>query len=214
MHQATSTASFAPCRRNASNTASTNRYSTSISARSRPVKGEGLVVLPQPVGDLTDRALADQQLPGRVRERVLDIPSGQATRVHLGNQSIQHVTVAIEKAHQRRPERRHGPPHLRHRHLEQALGSADPTRLVTIARADLTLLAALVPAPAAQPVGLLALDQLLQHQPGHRLDQRGDNIALTIDTARQQLLQLFPGNHRRRYLSHGLLLVVGPQHPT
>ena len=35
MHQATSSASFAPCRRNASKTASTNRYSTLISDRSR-----------------------------------------------------------------------------------------------------------------------------------------------------------------------------------
>lgn len=35
MHQATSRASFAPCRRSASNTASTNRYSTSTPDRSR-----------------------------------------------------------------------------------------------------------------------------------------------------------------------------------
>jgi hypothetical protein len=38
---------------------------------------EGLVVLPQPIGDLRDRALGDQQLAGRVSEGVLDVARGK-----------------------------------------------------------------------------------------------------------------------------------------
>src|SRR5262249_8675576 len=63
MHHATS-ASFAPSRRSDSNTASTNRYSTSISDRSRA--DEGLIDGPEPVADLADLAPRDQQFAGGV----------------------------------------------------------------------------------------------------------------------------------------------------
>src|SRR5215213_7748558 len=103
MPQPTSSASLAPCRRSDSKTASTNRYSTSMPDRSRLMKA--LIVLPQPVGDLADRGLGDQQLPGGIPEGVLHVPGGQATGIHFVDQRLQHLAVAVQEAHQARPER-------------------------------------------------------------------------------------------------------------
>jgi hypothetical protein len=171
---------------------------------------ERLVVLPRPVGDLTDRALGDQQLTGRVAERVLHIPGGQSAGIHLGDQPIEHLTVAVQEAHQRRSERRPGAADLRHRYLDPALRGTDPTRLIAVPRTGLTLDPALVPTTAAQVVSLLGLQQLLHHQPGHRLHQHRDHVRLAINTTSEQLTQLLLGDHGRRYPSHRPAPLVGP----
>jgi hypothetical protein len=66
---------------------------------------ERLVVLPEPVGDSAHRTLGDQQLTSRVGERVLHIASRKTTVIHLLDQGIEHLTVAVEEVHQRRAER-------------------------------------------------------------------------------------------------------------
>jgi hypothetical protein len=175
---------------------------------------ELLVVLPQPVGDLTHRGLGDQQLPGGVGERVLHVPGRQAAGVHLVDQGLEHLTVAVQKPHQARPERLARATHLRDRHVDEALRGAQPAPLVPVARPDLVALPAAVAATATQEVGLLALEQLLHHQPGHRLHQRRDDVRLTIHTTGEQLLQLRASHHRRGYPSHRPAPHVGPHHPT
>ena len=69
----------------------------------REVAGdEGLVVLPQPVGDLGDGGLRDEQLARGVSEGVLDVAGRQSPGAHLGDEVVQDVGVAVEKAHQAR----------------------------------------------------------------------------------------------------------------
>ena len=176
---------------------------------------EGLVVLPQPVGDLADLAPRDQQFAGGVAEGILHVPSGQATGVHLVDQRFEHLAVAIQKAHQRRPERLTRAAHLRHRDVNEAFGSAQPAPLIPVAQTELLLTAALVSASAAEEVALLTLQQLLHHQPGHRLHQRRDDVLLMIDAATKQPLQLLTRDHGRGYPSHRPApSIVGPTHPT
>ena len=176
---------------------------------------EGLVVLPQPVGDLADRGLGDQQLPGRIPEGVLHVPGRQAAGIHLVDQRLQHLTVAVQKPHQRGPERLAGAADLRHRHVDEAFRGAQPAPLIAVPGAGLVLAAAVVAAAAAEEVLLLTLQQLLHHLPGHRLHQRGDDVGLAISAAGQQPLQLLASDHGRGYPSHRPApSIVGPQHPT
>jgi hypothetical protein len=165
---------------------------------------------------ISDTALSgDQQLTGRIAEGVLDVSGGQPARVHLGDQPLQHLAVALQKAHQARAKRLAGATHLRHRDLDETLRSAQPAPLVTVARTELPILAALVAAPAAEEVGLLALHQLLHHQPGHQLHQRGDDVRLPLSATIEQHLQLLTRDHGRGYPSHRPApSIVGPHHPT
>jgi hypothetical protein len=94
---------------------------------------EGLVVLPQPVGDLRHGRLGDEHVPRRIAEGILHIAGGQPARVHLGDQPLKHFAVAVQKAHQRRPERLTYTTHLWQGHLDRALGGAHPTGLIAIA---------------------------------------------------------------------------------
>jgi len=67
---------------------------------------------------------------------VADVVRGQPARIHLGDEALQDVGVAVKEAHQRRVERRIHPADLRHLSLDRALGGAGPPGLVAIARAD------------------------------------------------------------------------------
>ncbi len=51
----------------------------------------------QLVDALRHRAARDQQGPGGVAEGVLHVPCGQPPRVHLGDQSLQDVGVALQE---------------------------------------------------------------------------------------------------------------------
>jgi hypothetical protein len=62
--------------------------------------------------------------------------------------------------------------------------------------------AALVAAPAAQIVGLLAFEQLLDHQPGDRVDQSRDDVRPLVDTASQQAVEILADEHGWRYSPH------------
>ena len=104
--------------------------------------------------------------------------------------------------HQERAERLAGAADLRHRHIDEPLRGAQPAPLIAVPGPGLVLAAAVVAAPAAEEVVLLTLQQLLHHQPGHRLHQRGDDVGLAVDTADQQLLQLLASDHGRGYPSH------------
>jgi len=75
--------------------------------------------------------------------------------------------------------------------------------------------AALVPAAAAEELTLLGPEQLLHHQPRHRLHQRRDDVGFAVDTAAEQLLQLLTPDHGRGHPSHRPApSIVGPSHPT
>jgi hypothetical protein len=65
----------------------------------------------------------------------------------------------------------------------------------------------------AQIVRLLGLQQLLCHQPGHRLHQCGHHVRLAAHPIGQQLLQLLPSDHGRGYPSHRPAPLVGPMTP-
>jgi hypothetical protein len=156
---------------------------------------EGLVVLPQPVGDLRNGRLGDQQLAGGIAEGILDIAGGQSPGIHLGDQSLEHLTVALQKAHQRRPKRLSRSADLRDSDINESFCGAQPATLITVARPELTLITALVAAPATKMVVLLTFQQLLDHQPRHHLNQRRDDIALTVHTPAQQRLELLASDH-------------------
>jgi hypothetical protein len=124
-------------------------------------------------------------------------------RVHLGDQPVEHLAVAVQKAHQRRAERFTAATHVRHRHLDGTLRGASPSRLVAVTRPHLTLAPALIPAPAAQIVSLLGLQQFLHDQPGHRLHQHRDDIRLPPDTTGEQLMSC------SRLITDGATLRIG-----
>jgi hypothetical protein len=52
-------------------------------------------------------------------------------------------------------------------------------------------------------------------EPGHRVDQRGNDVHLAVGAAGEQILQLLASDHGRGYPSHRPApSIVGPQHPT
>jgi hypothetical protein len=169
---------------------------------------EGLVVLPQPVGDLAHRRFGDQQLAGGVPEGVLDVAGRQAPGIHLGDQALQDVGVALQEAHQRRPVGLGAAADLRDPDIDRPLGRADVPGLIAIAQATPTLASSLVAAPAAENVSLFPFEQLLDHQARNGLDQRRDDIGLPVDAPSEQSLELLAHQHGRRYPPHGLSLLV------
>jgi hypothetical protein len=64
----------------------------------------------------------------------------------------EHLAVAVKKAHQRRPKRLLGTPHLRQRHVERALCGAHPSGLIPITRVRLALPTALMALPSLRTV--------------------------------------------------------------
>lgn len=80
--------------------------------------------------------------------------------------------------------------------------------------ADLPAGPTLITAAVTQEVSVLALHQLLDHQPGHRLHQRRDDVGLPVDPTSQRPVQLLTCQHRRSYPSHWPAPLVGPEHPT
>jgi hypothetical protein len=153
-----------------------------------------LVVGPEPVGDLRNSRLGNQRSSGGIAEGVFHIAGGQPARIHFADQPLEHLAVAVKKAHQRRPKRFFGTTDLRQRHVERALRGAHPSGLIPITRARLALPTALIATPPTQKVGLLSLHQLLHDHPGHRLHQRGHDVRPMIGPTGQQLLQLLPSN--------------------
>jgi hypothetical protein len=67
MHQATSSASLAPWGKRLEDRVAEQVLNLGVG---QVAGDEGLVVLPQAIGDLGDRGLGDQQLPGRISEGV------------------------------------------------------------------------------------------------------------------------------------------------
>jgi hypothetical protein len=66
---------------------------------------EPLGVLPEPIGDVRDRGLRDQQLTGGVTKGILDVAGGQSAGVHLVDERLEHLAVTVEEARQAGPER-------------------------------------------------------------------------------------------------------------
>ena len=95
---------------------------------------EGLVVLPELVGDLGDRGLGDEQLAGRVTEGVLHVARGQPSGVHLGHQAFEDVGVALEERHQVGAVGLAGVAHLGDADVDGAFGGADAPGLIAVAR--------------------------------------------------------------------------------
>lgn len=150
---------------------------------------EGLVVLPELVGDLRDRRLGDEQLPGGVFEGVFDVSCRQAPGVHLGHQAIEDVRVALQETHESRAERLAGVTHLGQADMDRPFGGADPSTEV---------------------VGLLGLQQFLDHQPRHRLDQAETTLEPSSTPPRSRRLRSSRASTDGGTLLIGLgLLVVG-----
>ena len=93
---------------------------------------EGLVVLPELVGDLGDRGLRDQQLAGGVPEGVFDVAGGQPPGVHLGDQALEDVGVALEEGHEVRAVGLAGAAHLGDPHVDRTFSGADASGLIAI----------------------------------------------------------------------------------
>jgi hypothetical protein len=93
--------------------------------------------------------------PG-VPEGVLDVSRGQPPRVHLCDEALSDLGVALEEAHEARAKRLVGSADLGDRDGNGSLGRADPAGLVAVPRAPLALSSSLVAAPATEEVGLSA----------------------------------------------------------
>jgi hypothetical protein len=100
-------------------------------------------------------------------EGVLDVSCRKAPGVHLGDKAIEHVGVAVQKAHEARVVGFLGVTHLGDPDLDRTFGAADAPGLVAIPRSALVGPPALVAAvaAAAQIVSLLGLEQLLNDEP-------------------------------------------------
>ncbi len=124
----------------------------------RQVAGdEGPVVLPQPVGDLGDGGLRDEQLARGVSEGVLGVASRQSSGAHLSGEVVQDVGVAVERAHQAGTVGLPGGTHLGDAHLDRTLGRADAAWLIPVAQAALER-SSLVATASFEEVGLLGLE--------------------------------------------------------
>ena len=172
----------------------------------RQVAGaEGLVVLPQAVGDLAHGAAGEQQLPVGTPERILDVAGGQPPRVHLHHEPIQRLGVAGQELDQLGAVGELGVAHLRHPHADPALGGAKGGVLVAVSPA-LAPGAALV-AATTHEVGLLLLEPLLYHVPHAELAERGQDVRLGRGAAGEQLVDLLAHDGAGRYSPHGLGLL-------
>jgi hypothetical protein len=174
---------------------------------------EGLVVVPKLPADLGHRRLREQQPAGLVLERVFDVADRQAARQHLHRQVLERFAVALEMVAQRRAERLLESGDLRGRILEAALGGLQALGPVAVAVA-LTRGGAVLVVAAVERVPHLALQRLLDDQPGRQRDQlrapRGRRQA-PFDQGRKG----FTGAHRGGYPPrHGVLLGLGPAPPS
>jgi hypothetical protein len=71
-------------------------------------------------------------------------------------------------------------PRTWHGDVDEPLRGAQPASFVAIARPNLLLGAAVVAATAAHEVTLLGLEQLLHNEPGHRVNERGNDVHLAV----------------------------------
>jgi hypothetical protein len=156
---------------------------------------EALVVLPQPVGDVGYRRSRDQCLPGGVFEGVLDVSGGKAPGVPLGHQAVQHIRVALQEAHEGRAVGLARPSDLGNLHGDGPLSGADAGGLIAIAQSRLAPAPALVAASPAQEVALFGLEQLLDHEAGHRLHQGRHDVGVAVDATTEQSVKLLPNDH-------------------
>ncbi len=125
---------------------------------------------PKPLGDLAHRR-PRQKPPARlVGEGVLDVARRQAPRVKFDRQTLEFPRAPRKRRPYTRGERLGGVANLRRRVFHRALRRLHLARPIAVAVARLLALAALV-ALAADRVGDLAFERLLDDQPQRQADQ-------------------------------------------
>jgi len=159
--------------------------------------GEGLVLLPQPLGDLAHGRAAQQAAPGRVAEGRFDVPRAQAAGERLHRQALQLGRPPRQPGpHARR--KRLGPiGHLRNAILDRALGRAQPAPpiAVSVPRAGGgPILVVLAP----HRLGHLGLQRFLYDLAHRELEQLRTGVAVGHALA-QQLIKLLARPLRCRY---------------
>ena len=174
---------------------------------------EGLVVLPQLLADLGDRGLREQQPAGLVLEGIFDVAHRQTARQHLHRQALERLGVALEVVAQRRAEGLLEAGDLRRGILETALGRLQALGPMAVPMPVAWSRATLI-VPTVERVPHLALQGLLDDQPGRQLDQfraARRRREPPFDQGREG----FTGAHRGRYPPrHGVLLGLGPAPPS
>ena len=158
--------------------------------------------LPQRIGDLRDRRTGDEQLPGGVGEGVLHVPRRESPGVHLGDQALQDVGVAVPERHEARAVGLFDAPHLGDPDRHLPFGGAEAPGLRTVAPAALVPASSLVAAPASQVVSLFGFEQLLDHQSSDGVDQSRDDVGPLSGTAVKQAIEFLADEHGRRYSPH------------
>src|SRR5581483_2772334 len=167
---------------------------------------ERLVVLPQPIGDLRDGASRDDELPGRVSEGVLDVAGGKPPRVHLGDETFEHLGVALQELDELRAVGSLRAPDLGRTDRDLPFGHLEPVLLVAVPPPGGGGPGALV-APSAEEVLLLLLESLLDHVLQPKLRERRQDVGPRVDASAQQLVDLLAHHGARRYSPHGLGLL-------
>jgi hypothetical protein len=94
---------------------------------------ERLVLGPQPLGDLADGGAAQQSTARFVRERVLDVPRRQPTRIELDREILERSGAARQVLANARNKRLGRRSHLWRRKLHHPLRRLHPSRSVAVA---------------------------------------------------------------------------------
>jgi hypothetical protein len=187
-----------------------------LKARQVPFR-EGLILVPQYLGDLADRGAAQQPVARRFFQRILDISGRQAAGVHLHGQSFQDVAVAPQEGHQLGTIGLWRVAYLRHLHHDFSFRGANAPRHIAIAIATMLLLwpAALI-VVAFQIIGHFLLHHLLNHALNAQTDDQAGHIRFSIQALLQQLFRLLANLLTWWYPMHGVrvsFLLFGRQGP-
>ena len=161
---------------------------------------EGFVLGPETLGDLAYRRPAQQRAAALVGEQRLDVAGRKAARIHLDRQRLQLLAAPSHRLAQPRAERLGPVGDLRRAVLDRPLGALQPPGPVAVAVAGARRRAPRV-VPAPERIRGLALQRLLDDQPGRQADQLRA-LAAHLAPAFHQRLQLLARPIRCRYPLH------------
>jgi len=160
----------------------------------------GAVALARGGADSADRRLGDDRTVEGLLQRRLDVAHREAAQEGADDERLERVRARHALAHDRAAEaERGGVAHARTLELECPGGRLHPHPLVAVAMRE-RLAAALV-ALAAEELGQLLLERLLQDQPGAEAADRLDRIVL-VAGAGDDLLELAAQPLARDYARH------------
>ena len=141
--------------------------------------GKGLVLRPQPLGDLAHCSAAQQWLAGLVGEQPLNVAGRQSARIHLHRQRLQGFRPTAHDLAQARTKRLAAVGDLRRAALDRTLGALHPPSPIAVAVAGTGRRAAGV-AVATQRVPRFSLQRLFNDQPRRQAHQFRTPSAISL----------------------------------